>query len=197
MCSGNHDLDSCGAAGEKVARWLADTGALNITRDGNSIVVDDTLFTVCPWWDGPVVRAALVAQLEADARRRQGRRWIWIHHAPPRNSPTSWSGSKSMGGADLEQWIGQHNPDIVVAGHIHQSPFVKDGSWPTGSARHGSLTPAASTGRRPPLSRSKTTVGEAVITALFKSGNQAHALPSASLPTRQNHALGRLRPDVT
>jgi Icc-related predicted phosphoesterase len=36
---------------------------------------------------------------------------------------------KSMGDADLEQWIGQHNPDIVVAGHIHQSPFVKDGSW--------------------------------------------------------------------
>jgi predicted phosphodiesterase len=32
VCSGNHDLDSCGAAGEKVARWLADTGALNITR---------------------------------------------------------------------------------------------------------------------------------------------------------------------
>ena len=41
-----------------MARWLADTGALNITRDGNSIVVNHTLFTVCPWWDGPVVCAA-------------------------------------------------------------------------------------------------------------------------------------------
>jgi hypothetical protein len=27
------------------------------------------------------------------------------------------------------QWISQHSPDIVVTGHIHQSPFVRDGSW--------------------------------------------------------------------
>ena len=102
---------------------------MNIAADGDSLVVDDTLFTVCPWWDGPVVRERLAAQLEADARRRQGLRWAWIHHAPPRNSPTSWSGSRSMGDVDLETWINQHNPDIVVSGHIHQSPFVKDGSW--------------------------------------------------------------------
>ena len=162
VCSGNHDLDSCGAAGEKVARWLADTGALNITRDGNSIDDDDTLFTVCPWWDGPVVRAALVAQLEADARRRQGRRWIWIHHAPPRNSPTSWSGSKSMGGADLEQWIGQHNPDIVVAGHIHQSPFVKDGSWADRIGATWVFNPGGQYGVTPAFIALETTVGEAV-----------------------------------
>jgi Icc-related predicted phosphoesterase len=129
VCSGNHDLDSRSEASEKVARWLAQIQAPNIASDGNSLVVDDTLFTVCPWWDGPVARAGLIAQLEADSRRRQGLRWVWIHHAPPRNSPVSWSGSHSMGDADLEQWIGQHNPDIVVAGHVHQSPFVKDGSW--------------------------------------------------------------------
>lgn len=162
VCSGNRDLDSCGAAGEKVARWLADTGALNITRDGNSIVDDDTLFTVCPWWDGPVVRAALVAQLGADARRRHGRRWIGIHHAPPRNSPTSWSGSKSMGGADLEQWIGQHNPDIVVACHIHQSPFVKDGSWADRIGATWVFNPGGQYGVPPAFIALETTVGEAV-----------------------------------
>jgi Icc-related predicted phosphoesterase len=129
VCSGNHDLDSRGEAGEKVARWIEEIRALNIAADGDSLVVDDTLFTVCAWWDGPVVRERLAAQLEADARRRQGLRWAWIHHAPPRNSPTSWSGSRSMGDVDLETWINQHNPDIVVSGHIHQSPFVKDGSW--------------------------------------------------------------------
>ena len=129
VCSGNHDLDSRSASGEKVARWLTEIRALNIARDGNSLVVEDTLFTVCPWWDGPVARAGLIAQLEADASRRQGHRWVWIHHAPPLNSPTSWSGHKSMGDADLAQWIDQHKPDIVIAGHVHQSPFVKDGSW--------------------------------------------------------------------
>ena len=129
VCSGNHDLDSRGEAGEKVARWIQDMRALNIASDGDSVVIDDTLFTICPWWDGPVVRAALLAQIEGDALRRQGRRWIWIHHAPPVNSPTSWSGSRSLGDADVEQWIKQHGPDIVVAGHVHQSPFVNNGSW--------------------------------------------------------------------
>ena len=129
VCSGNHDLDSRGDTGEKVARRIEDIRALNIATDGDSIVVEDTLFTICPWWDGPVVRERLVAQLEADVRRRQGLRWVWIHHAPPLNSPTSWSGSRSLGDADLEQWIGQHSHDIVIAGHVHQSPFVKDGSW--------------------------------------------------------------------
>jgi hypothetical protein len=110
---------------------------LNIPCDGDSVVIDDTLFTVCPWWDGPIVRQRLVAQLDADSRRRESLRWVWIHDAPPINSPTSWSGSRSMGDADLAQWISLHCPDIVVAGHIHQSPFVKDGSWADriGSAR--------------------------------------------------------------
>ena len=129
VCSGNHDLDSKGDTGEKVARWIEDLRALNILTDGDSVVVDDTLFTICPWWDGPVVRERLVAQLEADARCRRGMRWVWIHHAPPLDSPTSWSGSRSLGDSDLQQWIGQHSPDIVIAGHVHQSPFVKDGSW--------------------------------------------------------------------
>jgi Icc-related predicted phosphoesterase len=129
VSSGNHDLDSLGEAGEKVARWIEEIRAMNIASDGDSVVVDDVLFTICPWWDGPIVRRRLVAQLETDARRRDGLRWIWIHHAPPIDSPTSWSGRRSMGDADLVQWIGEHRPDIVVAGHIHQSPFVKDGSW--------------------------------------------------------------------
>src|SRR6476659_1096355 len=50
----------------------------------------------------------------------------WSHHAPPLNSPTSWSGTRSIGDQDIETWIYQYAPDIVVAGHIHQSPFVKN-----------------------------------------------------------------------
>jgi Icc-related predicted phosphoesterase len=129
VSSGNHDLDSRGEADEKVARWIGDIRALGIATDGDSIVLDNTLFTVCPWWDGPVVRRRLIAQLEADAQRRDGLRWVWIHHAPPLNSPTSWSGRVSLGDADLEQWIAQYQPDMVVGGHIHQSPFRQGGSW--------------------------------------------------------------------
>lgn len=129
VCSGNHDLDSRSESGEKVARWIDDLRSAGIACDGDSVVLDDTLFTVCPWWDGPVARASLVAQLEADSARRSGLRWVWVHHAPPRESPTSWSGSRTLGDTDLEQWIERYRPDIVIAGHIHQSPFVKEGSW--------------------------------------------------------------------
>src|SRR5262245_49531404 len=104
VCSGNHDLDSRSEAGAKIARWINDIRAFNIVSDGDSLAIEDVLFTVCPWWDGPLVRETLIAQLDADKLRRHGKRWIWIHHAPPRNSPTSWSGSRCMGDADLEQW---------------------------------------------------------------------------------------------
>ena len=26
-------------------------------------------------------------------------------------------------------WIERHKPAIVISGHVHQSPFVPDGSW--------------------------------------------------------------------
>jgi Icc-related predicted phosphoesterase len=154
ICSGNHDLDSRSASGEKAARWMAELRAQNIAGDGNSLIVGDTLFTICPWWDGPVTRAALEAQLAADSRRRRGLSWVWIHHAPPANSPTSWSGSRTLGDDDLARWIAAYSPDIVVAGHIHQSPFVRDGSWADRIGATLSSTPATSSVRCPPISHS-------------------------------------------
>lgn len=129
VCSGNHDLDSRGIHGEKISRWIEDMQSAGIAIDGDSIIAGDTLFTVCPWWDGPLTKQRLTTQIETDAARREGRRWFWIHHAPPLNSPTSWSGSRSMGDADLSRWISRYGPDVVVCGHIHQSPFVSNGSW--------------------------------------------------------------------
>ncbi|MCP4385455.1 MAG: phosphohydrolase [Hyphomicrobiales bacterium] len=128
-CSGNHDLDSRNAEGEKVASWVRALSSEGISADGDSFVLDDTLFTICPWWDGPVVRADLVDQIRIDAGKRDGRRWIWVHHAPPNESPTSWNGSRSFGDAEVREWIEEFSPDIVLSGHVHQSPFVKDGSW--------------------------------------------------------------------
>ncbi|MFN3890009.1 MAG: metallophosphoesterase [Beijerinckiaceae bacterium] len=129
VCSGNHDLDSRTEAGEKFARWLGSIRDIEIGRDGDTVVIDDILFTICPWWDGPVVRENLSLQLAADSRCRDGYRWIWIHHAPPANAAISWSGRQSLGDRDLLSWIGEYRPDIVFSGHIHQSPFVANGSW--------------------------------------------------------------------
>jgi Icc-related predicted phosphoesterase len=128
-CSGNHDLDSRDQSGEKVAKWISDFGSNGVPSDGQSFVFEDTLFTICPWWDGPLTREKIGAQLAADALKRTGRRWFWVHHAPSDKSPTSWAGSRYFGDAPLLEWISQHKPDMVFSGHVHQSPFIKDGSW--------------------------------------------------------------------
>ncbi len=128
LCSGNHDLDERDGSGEKISRWIGDVGNLGIAHDGDSLTIGDTFFTICPWWDGPRVKAQIGVQLEEAAAEHRGR-WIWVHHAPPANSPTSWAGSRFQGDIELVQWIEAYRPDIVLSGHVHQSPFTKDGSW--------------------------------------------------------------------
>jgi Icc-related predicted phosphoesterase len=128
VSSGNHDGDSRSAADESVARWIREAKAPQVYVDGDSVDLGGILVTVCPWWDGPVSRAALEAQLEADAAKPKTK-WIWIHHAPPDRSPVSWTGKKFGGDEFLVQWIARHQPDLVLSGHIHNAPFYEGGSW--------------------------------------------------------------------
>jgi Icc-related predicted phosphoesterase len=127
-CSGNHDLDSRNADGEKVARWMDRVRRLGIHTDGDSPTVGDILFTVCPWWDGPSTREAVADQLARDAAKPKSA-WIWVYHSPPDGSPTSWGGNRSHGDTDLSGWIETFKPDIVLTGHIHEAPFKDGGSW--------------------------------------------------------------------
>lgn len=128
VSSGNHDGTERSEAGESIARWLQSTRSDRVRVDGESFERDGTLFTVCPWWDGPASRATLESQLAADAQRPR-KRWVWIHHAPPQGSPTSWAGKKAVGDSSLFEWIGRHRPDLVLCGHIHNAPFYAEGSW--------------------------------------------------------------------
>jgi Icc-related predicted phosphoesterase len=128
VSSGNHDLTGPDAQGEQAALWLAEARAAGVPTDGDSLLVGDTLVTICPWWDGPEGRIALEAQLAADALRRPVR-WIWVYHWPPLGSPTCWTGRRDYGDADLVGWIARHRPDIVLTGHVHEPPFKPTGSW--------------------------------------------------------------------
>jgi Icc-related predicted phosphoesterase len=128
VSSGNHDLDRRDAAGERVAAWMERVRALGIATDGDSLDLDGTLVTICPWWDGPRAMEAVRAQIERDAARPK-HRWIWIYHAPPEGSPTSWDGRRFYGDAELAGWIETWAPDMVLCGHIHQAPFKREGSW--------------------------------------------------------------------
>jgi len=128
VCSGNHDLDSRNAEGELVAQWVSELGEIGVVPDWGSVTIDGTLITVCPWWDGPSTRDAIGRQLAADAEKTK-ERWIWVYHAPPSGSPVSWSGRRHHGDEALAEWIGLYTPDVVMSGHVHQSPFVPEGSW--------------------------------------------------------------------
>jgi Icc-related predicted phosphoesterase len=128
VSSGNHDLTGPDAEGEQSALWLADARANGIPTDGDSLLLGDTLITVCPWWDGPEGRARLELQLAADWAIRP-HRWIWVYHWPPLGSPTCWTGRRHYGDADLVDWIDRYRPDLVLTGHVHDPPFKPDGAW--------------------------------------------------------------------
>ena len=128
VCSGNHDLDVRDESGEKVARWMNRVRQLGIPTDGDTVMLGDTLVTICPWWDGPNMRREVQAQIERDAAKPRNS-WIWVYHAPPSGSPTSWNGRRFYGDDELTTWIDKFQPNIVFAGHIHQAPFAQGGSW--------------------------------------------------------------------
>ena len=128
VSSGNHDGDARNSADESVAAWLRDAKTDGLFVDGDSIQLDDTRITVCPWWDGPLSRAELEALLVREAAQVTGK-WVWIHHAPPEGSPVSWTGMKLAGDECLRGWIERFQPDMVLCGHIHNAPFYAQGSW--------------------------------------------------------------------
>lgn len=128
VSSGNHDLTGPDAGGEQSALWLHDERRSEILTDGDALVHESTRITICPWWDGPLGRAEVVSQLAADASRRPDT-WIWLYHWPPLGSPTCWTGRRDYGDPDLRAWIEEFQPEIVLAGHVHEAPFKSDGSW--------------------------------------------------------------------
>ena len=127
VCSGNHDLNARNAEGEKTADWLGAVRSAALAVDGDSVVVDDVLFTLCPWWDGPHARARLERELDEQARQRSGR-WIWVYHAPPEGA-LSWNGKRHFGDPLLAELVARHAPTAVLCGHIHEAPFRSGGSW--------------------------------------------------------------------
>ncbi|MEM9517464.1 MAG: metallophosphoesterase [Actinomycetota bacterium] len=129
VCSGNHDLDGVDAHGERTATWTNDVRRLGAVTDGDLLLAGDTAISVLPWWDGPRGMAHvgdLVAGHHPDV---DGRRWIWVHHAPPVATRIANDGVADRGDALLPQLLSQHRPDLVVCGHVHEAPFVDGGDW--------------------------------------------------------------------
>jgi len=128
VCSGNHDGNEKNDADEYIAPWLQEVRGQQLHVDGDNVFFGKTLITIFPWWDGDVTRQEVAEQFAA-ASRLEYENWIWIYHAPPDNSPTSWTGKRFIGDAELNKWIEQYHPRLVITGHIHESPFKPAGSW--------------------------------------------------------------------
>lgn len=128
VSSGNHDGDAKNEENEFIAQWLQRARKENLHVDGDSVTLFDDLFTVCPWWDGPVTRESMRALIDAE-REKPRKRWFWLHHAPPDKSTVSWTGKDHFGDAHLNEIIATHLPHFIFSGHSHKSPFRKGGSW--------------------------------------------------------------------
>lgn len=129
VCSGNHDLTATSErTGERVADWLCHQHKSDLACDGDSQMLGTMLVSVLPWWDGPATRDGVANQLsQDDGRPRQT--WLWAYHAPPADCPVSWSGRRYFGDNALPGWIEAFRPEYVLCGHVHEAPFVPEGSW--------------------------------------------------------------------
>ncbi len=128
VCSGNHDGTDHNSENETIATWLLEAREAGTLVDGDFWEKDECLFTICPWWDGHVTRKEVGELIARDAARPK-KRWIWIYHSPPDQTKVSWTGKTFAGDPYLVEWIQQYKPDMVLSGHIHQSPFRNEGSW--------------------------------------------------------------------
>lgn len=128
VCSGNHDGDRKGESGEYFADWLDNESLQGIHGDGASIQKDSWLFSICPWWDGPVGKAEVETFLKQESKKRV-KNWFVVHHAPPSETRTAWSGKRDFGDEHLREFIKARQPTVVLSGHVHQAPFRQDEGW--------------------------------------------------------------------
>jgi Icc-related predicted phosphoesterase len=149
-CSGNHDLNARNDVDERAAMWLRGAESAGVYVDGTNIVSDDVCITVCPWWDGPRTREQFDAALASEADAVDGRMWIWVYHAPPDQSPTSWTGRRYYGDQDLNVWIERYRPALVLCGHVHESPFADQGGWADRIGTTWIVNAGHESGPRPP-----------------------------------------------
>lgn len=129
VCSGNHDGDERDEHGEFVAQWLREIRGPRLSVDGDRLMVDGTLFSICPWWDGDHARGE-VEKLLVSHSSLECDRWVWLNHCPPDQLPVCWTGRQYAGDDLILDLIGRLRPDMVFSGHIHNAPFHHPkGSW--------------------------------------------------------------------
>lgn len=181
VSSGNHDLTGPDVHGEQAALWLEQVREMGVATDGDAFEIDGARVLVCPWWDGPIGRAALDARLEEETAHAAALR-IWIYHWAPLGSPICWTGRRHYGDADLAGWIERFTPDIVLTGHVHEPPFKPDGVWADRRARTWVFNAGRQIGPVPAHIELDIGAGSACWRSMM--GEETLALDAAAAPAR-------------
>lgn len=127
-CSGNHDLVDDGD-GDRSAEWLEDLSIPNLVVDYGRYDSEQICILSLPWWEGDDERARLGEWLEKHYGEERSKPVIWVYHAPPLGTKTSWNGKRDLGDAAIVEWIKAYSPALVMSGHIHNAPYYPEGSW--------------------------------------------------------------------
>jgi predicted phosphodiesterase len=99
-CSGNHDLDAPNETGEKIAKWLGGGQTEGVSSDGESFMVDDTLFTICPPRQWPPIPSP--ASRRNSPRPRGSAQAVDLDPSRAADkSPISWGGARYFGDTEL------------------------------------------------------------------------------------------------
>jgi Icc-related predicted phosphoesterase len=129
VTSGNHDVVPTEGHSAKTADWLQGERQEQLLVDGDHFEQSDLFFSLLPWWERPEDIEVIEAQLAAQAALAEGKRWIWIYHCPAKWSSVAWNGRDDWGDSKLLEWIERYSPELVLGGHVHQAPFVRNGAW--------------------------------------------------------------------
>lgn len=127
VSSGNHDLDM-ELDGELTTHWLSSIENDAIKVDGQYFYLENTLFSICPWWNGSHVRNAMVNMLKEHSKM-DCENWVWLHHAPPMGSKISYTRKGNAGDPYVKKLVSRYKPDFLLCGHIHGAPYSQEGSW--------------------------------------------------------------------
>ena len=163
-----------------MARWLRSPTTTSLHLDGSSVDLGDTRFTVCPWWDGPVTREEVAAQLAAAAVDRPGALDLALPRAAGRDAAVQRRAPDASPTRSSPTGSREPQPDLVFCGHIHQAPWIDGGTWHARLGDTWVFNAGKQIGKVPPHITVDTDAGTAHWFGVFESETVSLSEPRAS-----------------
>ena len=126
LCSGNHDLDERSAEGEKIARWVGDVRELGIACDGDDLTIGDRASRCAHGGTGAGQGPHRIPAATPPPSGRNAGSGCITRRRRIRDELGRQAVLRRRRTGAMDRAI---PPSMVISGHVHQSPFIPDGSW--------------------------------------------------------------------